>query len=134
MRELDDQVLVSGQIRPEDVPALKERGVTVIVNNRPDNEEPGQPLGADIEAAAQQAGIAYKSVPIYRGIGPGHVEPMREIFETSTDGKVLAFCRSGLRSALVWAVARCEAGVPPEEVRRRAAEAGVDLNPIDHLL
>ncbi len=134
LRQLDEQVLVSGQIAPGDIPKLKEQGVTMLINNRPDAEEPGQPLGADIEAAAEAAGIEYRFVPIYRGIGPGHVEPMREAFEAQREGKILAFCRSGTRSALAWAVARCEQGMPREEVERRAAEAGIDLSPVTHLL
>ena len=50
-RQLDDKTLVNGQIAPEDVPALKEMGVTLIVNNRPDGEDVGQPESDDIEAA-----------------------------------------------------------------------------------
>ena len=134
MRQLDDHVMVSGQITPADVPELKQHDVAMIINNRPDGEEPGQPLGADIEAAAEEAGIEYRYIPIHRGIGPGHVEPMREAFEEIREGKILAFCRSGSRSALAWAVARCEQGVPREEVERRAAQAGVDLTPVAHLL
>lgn len=134
MKQLDKTVAVSGQIVPADVAALKAEGVTMIVNNRPDGEEAGQPLGADIEKAAEDAGIAYRSIPIQRGIGPGHVEPMREAFEEAGDGKVLAFCRTGTRSAFAWAVARCEEGVPKEEIQRSAASAGIDLSPVDHLL
>ncbi len=47
-RQLDEKVLVSDQIRPEDVAALVGEGVTMLVNNRPDGEEPDQPLGMDI--------------------------------------------------------------------------------------
>ena len=54
-RQLDEKVLVSGQIRPEDVAALVGEGVTMLVNNRPDGEEPDQPLGMDIEKAARAA-------------------------------------------------------------------------------
>nr|MDP9424133.1 sulfur transferase domain-containing protein [Pseudomonadota bacterium] len=52
-RQLNDRTLVAGQIRPDDVPALKELGVTLIVNNRPDGEDVGQPEGDEIEAAAK---------------------------------------------------------------------------------
>ena len=134
MRKLDEQVAVSGQIRPEDVPELKRQGITAIINNRPDGEEPGQPLGADIEAAAESAGLDYHYVPIHRGIGPGYVEAMREAFDEHKGDRILAFCRTGTRSALVWAVARCEEGMPRDELERRAAEAGVDLSPVAHLL
>ena len=44
-RELDDKVLVSGQIRPDEIAALRAEGLTLIINNRPDGEEPNQTLG-----------------------------------------------------------------------------------------
>lgn len=134
MRQLDDQVMVSGQIRPEDVAALGKQGVTMIINNRPEGEDPDQPLGSDIEQAAEDAGIQYRSVPIYRGIGAGDVEAMEEAFNACPEGKILAFCRSGTRSALAWAVARSEQGVEKDEIERQAARAGVDLTPVQHLL
>ncbi len=134
IRQLDDTTLVSGQIRPEDVPELKSSGVTMIVNNRPDAEEPGQPLAADIEQAAEAAGIAYRFVPIIRGIGPADVECMQEAMEAAGDGNILYFCRSGTRSALAWALAKREEGAAREEVEQRLAEAGIDPGPISHLL
>jgi uncharacterized protein (TIGR01244 family) len=133
MRELDDKVLVSGQIRPDEVAALRTQGMTLIVNNRPDGEEPGQPLGAEIEEAAAAAGIDYRSVPIIRGIGPADAEAMRDAI-SSSPGKVLAFCRSGTRSALAWALARNDEGMAREEIERRLISAGVDPTPIAHLL
>ena len=44
-RQIDEKTLVAGQIGPDDVPALKQLGVTLIVNNRPDGEDVGQPAG-----------------------------------------------------------------------------------------
>ena len=82
----------------------------MLVNNRPDGEEPDQPLAGEIEAAAAQAGIAYRFVPIMRGIGPADVEAMQEAMREAGDGKLLAFCRSGTRSALACALAQREAG------------------------
>jgi uncharacterized protein (TIGR01244 family) len=132
MRELDDKVLVSGQIRPDEVAALRTQGVTLIINNRPDGEEPGQPLGAEIEEAATAAGINYRSVPIIRGIGPADADAMRDAI-SSSPGKVLAFCRSGTRSGLAWALARNDEGMAREEIERRLISAGVDPTPIAHL-
>jgi uncharacterized protein (TIGR01244 family) len=134
LRELDDKTLISGQIAPADVASLKAAGVTMIVNNRPDGEDPDQPLAADIEAAAKAAGIAYRHIPIRRGIGPSDVEAMGEAIDEAKDGKMLAFCRTGNRSTLVWAVARCDAGVPREELEQCAKRAGMDLSPVSHLL
>lgn len=133
LRKLDDKTLVGGQIQPAGVAELKQLGVTMIVNNRPDGEDPNQPAAAEIEAAAEQAGIDYRFVPITRGIGPSDVAAMRDAMD-ACDGKLLAFCRSGNRSALAWAVARREQGASLEELEEAAAAAGVDLSPVAHLL
>jgi uncharacterized protein (TIGR01244 family) len=133
-RQLDDKTLVAGQIAPEDVPALKEHGRDLIVNNRPDGEDVGQPESDEIEAAAKAAGIEYRHVPIARGLGPSDIEAMREAMHSVGEGKLFAFCRSGNRSTLAWAVAKSEDGVPREELNRLANEAGFDLAPVAHLL
>jgi len=134
IRQLDDRTLVSGQIRPGDVAGLAGQGVTMLVNNRPDGEDADQPLAADIEQAAEQAGIGYRFVPIIRGIGPADVEAMQDARREAGDGKVLAFCRSGMRSALALALTMREAGMAREEVEQRLSEAGFDVTPIAHLL
>ena len=134
IRQLDDKTLVAGQLAPEDLPGLKEQGVTLVVNNRPDNEDDGQPLSADLEAAALAAGMEYRHIPIRYGMGPSDVDEMRDAMNATGEGKLLAFCRSGNRSTLAWAVARAEDGAEPEELRRCAEAAGFNLGPVAHLL
>jgi uncharacterized protein (TIGR01244 family) len=134
IRQLDDKTLVSGQIAPHEVAELASQGITMLVNNRPDGEEPGQPLAGDIENAAAAAGIGYRFVPIIRGIGPADVEAMRDAMGEAGDGKLLAFCRSGTRSALAWALAKCASGARPEEIEERLRREGFNPSPIAHLL
>ena len=67
MRRLEEGRFVAGQIRPEDVPAIAAAGIGLVVNNRPDGEEPGQPESAGIEAAARAAGIDYRHIPVAGG-------------------------------------------------------------------
>ena len=132
-RQLDDKVLVSGQIHPDEVAALVGEGITMLVNNRPDGEEPGQPLGVEIEEAARAVGLDYRAIPIIRGIGPADAEAMQEAIK-SAGGKLLAFCRTGTRSSLAWALAKNDEGIPREEIEARLRSAGVDPTPIAHLL
>jgi uncharacterized protein (TIGR01244 family) len=134
IRQLDDKVIVSGQVAPHEVAGLAEQGVTVLVNNRPDGEEPGQPLASEIEEAAAAAGISYRFVPIIRGIGPADVEEMQKALRQAEGGKMLAFCRSGTRSALAVGLAQREEGASAEEVQERLVSAGFDPGPIAHLL
>jgi len=133
-KQLDAKTLVSGQIRPEDLHQAKAEGVTLVVNNRPDNEDAGQPTSDEIEGAARAAGLDYRHVPIVRGMGPTDVELMRDAMAATGDGKLLAYCRSGMRSTLAWAVASRDSGVPRAEVERGAAAAGFSLAAVDHLL
>jgi uncharacterized protein (TIGR01244 family) len=134
IRQLDDTLMVSGQIAPHEVAGLAEQGITVLVNNRPDGEEAGQPLAGDIEDAAARAGIRYHFVPIIRGIGPADVESMQEALRAAEGGKLLAFCRSGTRSAMALGLAKREEGASAEEVQRCLTDAGFDPAPIAHLL
>lgn len=133
MKELDDKVSVAGQIAPGELPAIAAAGVTMIVNNRPDGEEPGQPEGARIEAAALAARMDYRHIPVGSGISEDQVRAMAEALGAA-EGKTLAFCRSGTRSTFLWALARASAGEDREKIIRKAAAAGYDLSPIARLL
>ena len=133
-RQLDEKVTVSGQVAPEEVAGLAASGVSMLINNRPDGEDDGQPTAGDIEAAAEAAGLAYRFIPSIRGIGPGDVEAMQDAIEQAGDGQVLAFCRSGNRSALVSALARRRQGRSSDEVVNSLTGAGIDPSPIAHLL
>ena len=134
IRQLDERILVSGQIAPHEVAGLAGEGVTMLVNNRPDGEEDGQPLASAIEEAAAAAGIAYRFVPIIRGIGPADVDAMRQALREAQGGKLLAFCRSGTRSAFAVSLAKREEGAPADEVSNGLVQAGFDPTPIAHLL
>jgi uncharacterized protein (TIGR01244 family) len=133
-KPLDDRVMVAGQIEIADLADARRQGVTMVVNNRPDGEDPGQPTSAEIEAAAEAAGIDYRHIPIARGMGPAQIEEMVSALTELGDGRMLAYCRSGMRSCLAWAVASREQGQSREEVERKAQGAGFSLNAVDHLL
>jgi uncharacterized protein (TIGR01244 family) len=133
LRPIDERTSVSGQVRPEDMERLKAEGVTMIVNNRPDGEEPGQPSASEVEAAARAAGIDYRHIPVAGGFSFDQVVAMSEALESAT-GPVLAFCKSGTRSIFLWALAHAEAGDEPEELMQRAVHAGYDLTPIQRYL
>lgn len=126
-RQLDDKVYVTGQITADDVAEAKRLGVALIVNNRPDGEEPGQPTAAEIAAAAEAAGIEYRTVPVdHSGFRPEQVAAMADAL-AETEGPVLAFCRSGMRSTALWALAERSRGADGAELIARARNAGYNL-------
>lgn len=127
-RRLDLDVWIAPrQLRAADIPAARELGVALIVNNRPDGEEPGQPASAEIEAAALAAGLGYRHIPVAGGFPPAAVNAMRAALD---EGPVLAFCRSGTRSTWLWALARASGGADAATLIRQAAAAGYDLRPL----
>ena len=129
-RPLDDTIAVAGQIQPADVAEAAAAGYRLIVNNRPEGEEPGQPTGTEIAAAAQAASLAYVAIPVdHSGFGEAQVTAMREAL-AGAEGPVLAFCRSGTRSTFLWALARASEGDAPAELAEKAADQGYDLRPL----
>lgn len=134
-RKLTDRILVAPQISVEQVAEAKAQGVTFIINNRPDDEEPGQVNGAEIEAAAQAAGIAYLAVPVaHGGFAPWQLDGMAQALEQAGDGKLLAYCRSGTRSTLLWALTRARAGDNGDVLAAQAAAAGYDIAPVRQIM
>ncbi len=96
-RPLTPAFSVAPQIGPADVAAAAAAGFRLIVNNRPDGEEPGQVGGADIAAAAEAAGLSYVAIPVSPGgFSPAQVEALTAAVDAA-GGPVLAFCRSGTR-------------------------------------
>ncbi len=133
-RELSPTVLASPQIGLAEVAAAKDMGVTLIINNRPDGEEPGAPQGDVIEAAAKAAGMDYVAIPVtHAGFAAWQLTAMADAL-AHAEGKVLAYCRSGTRSTLLWALAQAQGGMHPAEIAERAAVAGYDVAPISMMI
>ncbi|HZK98454.1 MAG TPA: TIGR01244 family sulfur transferase [Caulobacteraceae bacterium] len=123
-RQVTESFAVSRQIAPADVARAVAQGFTLIINNRPDGEAPGQPTGDQIADVARAAGLAYVHIPVVGRPTPAQIDAMRAAVGGS-GGKVLAFCRSGTRSINTWALG---APVDRDEILRLGATAGYDLS------
>ncbi len=133
-RRLDESILVSPQISLDQLAEAAAGGVTLVINNRPDGEDAGQPEGRAIADAAARAGMAYLAIPVtHAGFSGNQVEAMVAALDGAT-GPVLAYCRSGTRSTLLWALARARMGDRPDDLAAKAAGAGYDLTPIRPML
>lgn len=133
-KKVDDGLYVTGQIEPIDVAEAVELGVTMVINNRPEGESGDQPAGPSIATAARVAGLEYRAIPVTPGrFDPEQVDAMAAALQDAR-GPVLAFCRSGTRSILLWALARTRTGDDPHRLAEAAAAAGYDLGPIAPLL
>jgi uncharacterized protein (TIGR01244 family) len=133
-RKLTENVFVCPQLALEDVAAAAASGIAVIVNNRPDGEDPDAPQGADIAAAAAAAGLNYVAIPIsHAGFSEPQVDAMIAALEQA-EGPILAYCRSGTRSTFLWALAAAKQGEDPDAIARAALQAGYDISPIRGML
>lgn len=127
-RRVTDQLSVSPQISLEDLPAAAAQGFKLVINNRPDGEDPTQPTSAEMEAAARAAGLDYAHIPVRGAPTPDQVEANYRAVEAA-GGPVLAFCRSGTRSIVTWSLGEFQADSRTrEELIALGAEAGYDLS------
>ncbi len=104
--EINRSLSVAGQISKSDIAELAKAGFGMILNNRPDNEEPGQLAAAEAEAEAKKQGLQYRYLPIVTGnITRTQVAEFQKLVLRGPQ-PVLAHCRSGTRCYLMWAAGR----------------------------
>lgn len=103
---LTPEFAVAGQIGPQDVPSIAAAGFKSVICNRPDRESPDQPDYALVEAAALQAGLQARYLPVDSGyITEAHARELSALLH-ELPAPVLAYCRSGTRSGYLYQVAR----------------------------
>ena len=127
LRKIDDRISVAPQIQVDDLFEIARLGFKTVVANRPDQEEPGQPAMADIEAAALENGLHWIYMPVASGnISDQDVDQFRAMIQ-QTEAPVLAFCRSGTRCTVLWALS--SAGhAPAKQIFEKARNAGYDIS------
>lgn len=133
-RPLSPTYSVAPQITIEDVAEAKAQGFAMIVNNRPDGEDPSAPQGDDIAHAAAAEGLAYAAIAIgHSGFSHAQIDALDTLLADAT-GPILAYCRSGTRSTHLWALTRARAGDDVGEIVDAAAKAGYDLSGLRPML
>jgi sulfide:quinone oxidoreductase len=117
---------VSPQIAPTDIPALAAQGFRAIICNRPDGEGADQPTFEEIEIAARAAGIEARYIPIVAGkVGDDDAAAFGQALDTLPK-PVLAYCRTGTRSATLWSLS--QAGTRPlPDILATTKAAGYDM-------
>lgn len=129
IRALTSDYAVSPQIEPGDLPAIKAAGYTTVIDNRPDAEVPSHLHAAEMRKAAEALGLTFVGNPVIGGmLTQANVTAQRSAMDAAS-GPVFAYCASGNRSSIVWALA--EAGRRPiDELIGLPARYGYQL---DHL-
>lgn len=127
IRQITSDYAVSPQIDPADVPALAEAGFVAIICNRPDHEICPDQSSATMRAAAEAVGLRFVDNPVENGAMTEAMVVNQAEAIAASDGPVFAYCRSGTRSTVVWALG--QAGkTPVDDILAAAARAGYALD------
>ena len=133
-RKLTDTIYVSPQIGLDEIAEAARIGIKLIINNRPEGESADQLPGPEVEAAARTVGVDYVAIPVtHSGFSEPQVAAMAKALNEA-EGPVLAYCRSGTRSTLLWALSEASQGGDPDALTNMAAKAGYDANPVRPLM
>ena len=129
LKPLSPDFSVTPQIEATEVAELAMRGFKSIIGNRPEGEAPDQPSWPSLVAEAEQHGMSVRQIPVVPGqIGPDDVRLFAAALR-DLPTPIAAFCRTGTRSAMLWALANPE-GLSVDERIARAAAQGYDLAPL----
>lgn len=128
LRWLTDDFAASPQLMPEDMPDLAAAGIKTVICNRPDMEVPPPVQAAAMRGAAEAAGMAFVDNPM----GQGMPSP-EQIAAQSAPGPVAAYCASGTRSTVLWALSQVGTR-DADDILERTAAAGYPLEGLRPLL
>ena len=117
----------AGRLDRADIEALARQGVRTIINNRPDGEDPGQFSAEEARRLAQSLGLEYRHIPITAAsLSRADVDAFAAAFSEAPQ-PIVAHCRSGTRSTLLWALVRMREGADPFALVAEAARHGIDI-------
>ena len=126
VKELNTKLSVAPQITLDEIKDLAAQGYRTLISNRPEGETPDQPSNAEVEAAAKAAGMRFLYIPLVSGQFPDAIlNDFKKAYQFEQT-KILAYCRSGMRSACLWAVAEAK-NSGTDAVLKTAADAGFNI-------
>ena len=117
----------TGALGADDIAALAADGVKTIVNNRPDDEDPGQLPAAEARRIAEAHGMAYHHIPFVAAtLTREQVDEFARLLKSAPQ-PLVAHCRSGTRSTMIWALTRLREGDDAAALVALGAKNGVDI-------
>ena len=126
IRTLTPTYAVSPQIDPTDMDAIVQAGFKTIICNRPNAEIPPSHHDDVMASAASEAGVAFVVIPVTHQTMTHELVTTQADVIAKADGPVLAYCASGTRSTIVWAMGQAK-NMPADEIIAAAAAAGYDI-------
>ncbi|SDW17173.1 TIGR01244 family protein [Ruegeria halocynthiae] len=127
IRPITPRYAVSPQILVEDVPTIAQAGFVKVICNRPNVEVPPDQQSDAIGQAVRDAGMEYEVLELtHQTMTPENIALQRDLAE-SCSGPVLAYCASGTRCSVVWALGQCNR-LSTDEILDATGKAGYALD------
>jgi len=127
LMELAPGIAAAGALSAADIEALAAAGVKTIINNRPDGEDPGQLPADEARRLCAARGIAYHHIPFVAATMTRADIDAFDAALKSAPQPVVAHCRSGTRSTMIWALTRMLDGEDPAVLVALGTRNGVDI-------
>lgn len=126
MRQITDTLRACGQLTQADIDALAKQGVKTVICNRPDDEEPGQPSSANLQTYVESLGMQWFYLPVISGqVEDSQGDEFADIL-SQAETPIVAFCRSGARCGMLWALSQRQQQ-SPDELVNHLKKAGYDM-------
>ncbi|WP_342071682.1 TIGR01244 family sulfur transferase [Yoonia algicola] len=126
INQISPTYAVAPQIDVTDIPAIAAAGFKTIICNRPDAEVPPSHHANVMEAAAKEAGLTFVINPVtHQTLNMDMVTAQKAAIDAS-GGPTLAYCASGTRSSIVWALGQAKE-MSADDILSATSAAGYDL-------
>lgn len=127
IRAITDTYYVAPQIAPSDLPDIAAAGIKTIICNRPDEEVPQSHCAAELEIATHAAGLTFHILPLtHQTMTLDVIAQHMELVKSA--GPVLAYCASGTRCTIAWAIGSAAQGLDIDDILAAARQGGYALD------
>ena len=126
MRQITATYFVSPQIEVDDLPTIAAAGIKTVICNRPDEEVPPSHQAAALKAAVEAAGLKFVLMPVTHTTMTSDLVAAQHAAIADNEGPVLAYCASGTRSSIVWALGAV-GEMSVDDILAATQAAGYDL-------
>ena len=131
---IDGNYYVSPQLSPDQMEEIANLGFVSIICNRPDFEVPDSIGSSVIGELANNLGIEFYVLELTpEAMTAENAEKQRSLFQKAK-GPVLAYCTSGTRCSLIWAIGEAAQGVDTDSILQKTSQAGFSLQGLEPLL
>ncbi|WP_146344079.1 TIGR01244 family sulfur transferase [Falsiphaeobacter marinintestinus] len=127
IRHITPDYAVSPQITAEDAQAIADAGFKLVICNRPDAEVTPDLAEETIRAAVEAAGLRFEALPLTQETMTLDNAARHRALMESAEGPVLAYCRTGTRCSVVWALGHASI-LSPDDILSKTSAAGYQLD------